>query len=274
MLQLGASVNAVGSPCSWACKVNIFRVHTVMNASCYVCHAVTVTVRGVVAYEYAMFPIPTHLPRKATTQDPSSKLLSKISLTNAKSLSSVVAASWVAELDQAIIGSKVRPTFGFCKPCTNHSQAKIHERLRADLPLFEKQFAASDALQERFAALVANVGELDKSVSHPEVAKPRSFHIATSNRFTKLGTISTIVHALSTHAALAQRAQDIETTLDAMEHFLGCRDGFDSLVSLADEGKLPEAVQVSTRLQKLLDAAPPALKEAEVFSSMNVRPSL
>jgi centromere/kinetochore protein ZW10 len=80
-----------------------------------------------------------------------------------------------------------------------------------------------------------------------------------------------MVNALSTHAALAQRTQDTETTLDAMERLLRCREEFDYLFSLANEGKLAEAVQASTRLQNLLDAAPPALKEAEVLSSLKVR---
>jgi hypothetical protein len=59
-----------------------------------------------------------------------------------------------------------------------------------------------------------------------------------------------------------------------MERLLCCREEFDKLVGLANEGKLAEAVQTSTRLQSLLDAAPPALKEAELFSSLKVCPSL
>jgi hypothetical protein len=59
-----------------------------------------------------------------------------------------------------------------------------------------------------------------------------------------------------------------------MEHLLRCREEFDNLVSLANEGKLAEAVQASALLQSLLDAAPPTLKEAEVFSSLKVRSSL
>ncbi|KAH9166349.1 Centromere/kinetochore Zw10-domain-containing protein [Lactarius sanguifluus] len=181
------------------------------------------------------FPTPSHLPRNAAPQDVSSQILSKISSARAKSLNAEVAASWVAELDQAILESK----------------AKIHERINADLPLFEQQFASSEAVQERFAALRANVDELNNAVSHSE-----------------LGIIPTVVHALSTHAALAQRTQDTETTLDAMERLLRCREEFDYLVSLANEGKLTEAVQASTRLQNLLDTAPSALKEAEVLSSL------
>lgn len=48
-------------------------------------------------------------------------------------------------------------------------QAKIHERINADLPLFEQQLASSEAVQERFAALTANVDELNDAVSHSEV---------------------------------------------------------------------------------------------------------
>ncbi|KAH9040476.1 Centromere/kinetochore Zw10-domain-containing protein [Lactarius pseudohatsudake] len=186
------------------------------------------------------FPTPSHLPRNATSQDASSQILSKISSASAKSLNAEVAASWVAELDQAILDHVL-----------TLPQAKIHERINAGLPLFEQQFASSEAVQERFAALRANVDELNDAVSHSE-----------------LGIIPTVVRALSTHAALAQQTQDTEITLDAMECLLRCREEFDYLVSLANEGKLTEAVRASTRLQNLLDTAPPALKEAEVLSSL------
>jgi hypothetical protein len=54
-------------------------------------------------------------------------------------------------------------------------QAKIHERINADLPLFEQQLASSEAVQERFAALTENVDELNDAVSHPEVVKAPVF---------------------------------------------------------------------------------------------------
>ena len=56
------------------------------------------------------FPVPSHLPRKPPPQDISSLILSKISSTDVKTLSAEVAASWVTELDQAILESKVLPT--------------------------------------------------------------------------------------------------------------------------------------------------------------------
>ena len=72
------------------------------------------------------------------------------------------------------------------------------------------------------------------------------------------------------HAALAQQTQDTETTYDAMESLLQCRKEYDALVSLANEGRLDEAVEASARLQGLLDAAPRALTESEVFSNLKV----
>jgi hypothetical protein len=53
------------------------------------------------------FPVPSHLPRKATSQDISSRILSKVSSATAKTLNADLAASWVAELDEAILESKV-----------------------------------------------------------------------------------------------------------------------------------------------------------------------
>lgn len=174
---------------------------------------------------------------ETASQDASSQILSRVSSASARSLNAEAAASWVAELDLAILESK----------------GKIYERINADLPLFEQQLVSSEAVQERFAALTLNVDDLNDAVSHPE-----------------LGIIPTLVHALSTHAALAQRAQDTATTYDAIEQLLRCREEYDNLVGLSNGGNLAEAVQASARLRSLLGAASPALKEADVFSSLEV----
>jgi centromere/kinetochore protein ZW10 len=89
--------------------------------------------------------------------------------------------------------------------------------------------------------------------------------------FAKLGIVPSLLRTLSAHATLAQQAQDTETIYDAMEYLLRCRKEYDSLVSLADEGRLSEAAEASTRLQRLLDGAPPELTEAEVFAHLKVR---
>jgi centromere/kinetochore protein ZW10 len=85
-----------------------------------------------------------------------------------------------------------------------------------------------------------------------------------------LGIIPALLRALSAHATLAQQTQDTETTYDTMEYLLRCRREYDSLSGLSNEGQLVEAVEASTLLQNLLDAAPPALTEAEVFSHLKV----
>lgn len=119
------------------------------------------------------FPVPSHLPRNAASQDISSKILSKIGSTSVKTLSADLTASWVEELDQAILESKVCPIF-ICYYTSHYIlsflQTKIHERIHGDFPLFEQQLASSKAVQERFSALTANVNTLSDAVSHPEVA--------------------------------------------------------------------------------------------------------
>ena len=86
----------------------------------------------------------------------------------------------------------------------------------------------------------------------------------------KLGIIPSLLRTLSAHATLAQQTQDSETTYDAIERLLRCRKEYDSLVILANNGRLSEAVVYSPRLQSLLDSAPPALAEADVFTHLKV----
>jgi centromere/kinetochore protein ZW10 len=67
------------------------------------------------------FPVPSHLPRNASSQDISSRILSKIASTGAKALNADLAASWVEELDCAILESKVHSIFIYYSPCTDSS---------------------------------------------------------------------------------------------------------------------------------------------------------
>jgi centromere/kinetochore protein ZW10 len=67
------------------------------------------------------FPVPSHLPRKAASQDTSSRTLSKISSSTVKTLNAELAASWVAELDEAILESKVHLMSEFYILCTDAS---------------------------------------------------------------------------------------------------------------------------------------------------------
>lgn len=67
------------------------------------------------------FPVPSHLPRKVASQDISSKTLSKISSSTVETLNADLAASWVAELDEAIHESEVRPMSELFPLCTDAS---------------------------------------------------------------------------------------------------------------------------------------------------------
>ena len=75
------------------------------------------------------FPVPSHLPRKAASQDISSRTLSKISSSTAETLNADLAASWVAELDEAILESKVHP---MSELYTLYADIFIDQNTRAD----------------------------------------------------------------------------------------------------------------------------------------------
>jgi centromere/kinetochore protein ZW10 len=54
------------------------------------------------------FAIPDHLPRRSNPHDVSSEILTKIDQATNKSLTASLAGSWLAELDQNILSTKVR----------------------------------------------------------------------------------------------------------------------------------------------------------------------
>ncbi len=118
------------------------------------------------------FPLPAHLPRKKDARDVSTQILTKISETSSKALRAEVASSWVAELDDTIQVTKVRSRWlsrGFASRST-HAQARIHERIAADLPNFERQLATSISVQERMRSLSDNVDTLSESIFDPQVS--------------------------------------------------------------------------------------------------------
>ncbi len=133
------------------------------------------------------FPIPSHLPRKKD-QDVSTELLSKMSETTSKSLTHGLASSWVAELNVAIRQTKVlaHSLIRIYEPSKlNLLQDKIHDRMQADLPSFERQLASSMSVQERLRSLAANVDVLSSTLSNSEVRPIRlslSFELRIERR--------------------------------------------------------------------------------------------
>ncbi|CAL1714224.1 unnamed protein product [Somion occarium] len=180
------------------------------------------------------FPIPTHLPRKRDN-DVSTNLLSKMSDTPSKSLTYEVASSWVTELDNTIRETKRR----------------IHDRIQADLPAFESQLISAKSVQERLQQLSSNVDELSKSISDAES-----------------GLIPRLVMTLTQHATLAQDVSDSDVRFNALLHLSQCKKQLGELTSLTQQGKLPEAVQASEVMDRLLAECPEPLDSAEVMHNL------
>jgi centromere/kinetochore protein ZW10 len=121
------------------------------------------------------FPVPDHLPR-AVPQDISTRILSKVASASTKTLTADLASSWISDLDDTILQTKVRRAlqterflYSLCTP-----QTRIYERIHADLPAFEEQLATSRSAQERLRTLTSNVDALGAAVSHPEVRASRA----------------------------------------------------------------------------------------------------
>ncbi|KAI0042195.1 hypothetical protein FA95DRAFT_1500426 [Auriscalpium vulgare] len=184
------------------------------------------------------FPVPSHLPRNGIPQDISSQILSKVSTTSVKQLNAELAQSWIAELDEVIL----------------HTKTKIHERIHADLPVFEEQLETAKSVQERLQTLTTNVDDLNDSVTNTET-----------------GLIPTLLHALSAHAALAQQTEDAEVMHESLDHLLRCRTEFEALETLVGEGRLPEAVAASAAFEEQLGEAPVPLARSEALSQLRSR---
>ncbi|KAI0091457.1 Centromere/kinetochore Zw10-domain-containing protein [Irpex rosettiformis] len=183
------------------------------------------------------FPVPSHLPRKKN-QDVSTKLLSEISETTFKSLSQEVASKWVAELDVAI----------------RQTKEEIHKRIHSELPAFNQQLSSSKYVQERLQALETNVDKLSTTLSHPET-----------------GLVPNLLSTLTQHAALAQELSDAEVMHQAMSHLAHCKREMQSLASLVEQGRLPDAIALCVGLERSLATAPPPLPSTDVVRDVQRR---
>ncbi|GJE98094.1 hypothetical protein PsYK624_143160 [Phanerochaete sordida] len=183
------------------------------------------------------FPIPTHLPRKKDL-DVSTTVLSKMSETSLKALTHDAASAWVAELDVAI----------------RETKARIHERVQADRPAFERQLASAVSVQERLRTLTANVDGLQHTLSDPQT-----------------GLVPTLVGTLTQHAALAQEAADAEALSGALGYLARCKQEMQELVALVEGGRLPEAVERYTDVERLLGQQQPSLAGTDVYVDLQRR---
>ncbi|KAJ4475078.1 hypothetical protein J3R30DRAFT_3506442 [Lentinula aciculospora] len=178
------------------------------------------------------FPIPSHLPRRAMPQDATSKILSTMDEATHKSLTASLAKSWLEELDATIQSTKER----------------IHDRIHADLPEFERQLQTSKSVQTRLRTLTVEVDSLNHSLHDPES-----------------GLVPSLIKTLTAHLSLAQRATNARIKNEVLTHLVQFRDEFSSLETLVQNGDLPEAVESCTRMEQLLKDAPIALAQSDVY---------
>ncbi|KAJ3784837.1 hypothetical protein GGU10DRAFT_293448 [Lentinula aff. detonsa] len=178
------------------------------------------------------FPVPSHLPQRATPQDVTSKVLSTMDEATNKSLTASLAKSWLEELDATIQSTKDR----------------IHDRIHADLPQFERQLQTSISVQTRLRTLSTQVDSLNHSLHDSES-----------------GLVPSLVKTLTAHSNLAQKATNARIKHEALSHLSHCRKAFSSLDTLVHNGDLPEAVKSCARVEQLLKDAPRALVQSEVY---------
>ena len=76
--------------------------------------------------------------------------------------------------------------------------------------------------------------------------------------------------SLTVHAALAQDTSDAEAIHEALSYLLQCRNAYSSVVSLVSAGKLPEAIENSANMQRLLDGLPESLKQTVAIEDLKV----
>lgn len=183
------------------------------------------------------FPIPAHLPRKKDL-DVSTTVLSKMSETSLKSLNHELASSWVSELETAIRQTKDR----------------IHERVQADLPAFDRQLSSSKSVQQRLQTLSSNVDRLQDALSNPET-----------------GLVPTLIASLTRHASLAQDAADANALQEAMAYLAECKQEMRGLTELVESGRLPEAVEKYQKMEHLLAQRQPSLLGTEVYVDLQRR---
>lgn len=75
---------------------------------------------------------------------------------------------------------------------------------------------------------------------------------------------------MRSHAALAQQTKDAAVLHDTFSHLYRCNVQFQRIQSLAHEGSLSEAVQLSKPLDALIEDSPAALRDTVVMQDLKV----
>ncbi|KAK7061029.1 ribosome biogenesis protein ytm1 [Paramarasmius palmivorus] len=181
------------------------------------------------------FPIPAHLPRKPETQDVTSKILSRMDEATSKTLNASLAKSWLDELDTTIRDTKER----------------IHDRMHADYPQFERELESSITIQKRLKTLKSNVDDLQSSINSPEK-----------------GLVPTLLRALTAHSTLAKEAASARVRYEALSHLSKAHAEYQRLLSLSESGNLPKAVEHCEVISKLLQEMPQPVDQTKAMADL------
>ncbi|THV02478.1 hypothetical protein K435DRAFT_775475 [Dendrothele bispora CBS 962.96] len=184
------------------------------------------------------FPVPSHLPRKALSQDVTAGILTKIDEATTKSLTASLAKEWLDELNATIRSTKQR----------------INDRIRNDLPQFEQQLQSSISVQARLEALTSNVDSLSNSLSDP-----------------KTGLVPSLLRSLNAHSTLAQESTKARIIHEALSHLSKVNAEYQSLSALVQAGQLPEAFEACRHLEQQLAETPTALNESAIMVDLKRR---
>lgn len=79
-----------------------------------------------------------------------------------------------------------------------------------------------------------------------------------------------LLASLTRHAALAQESKDGEVLSQFIQYLHRCHTGFESVDTLVEQGKLPDAVEASKSLDGLLGDAPPSLNQTNAMQDLVV----
>lgn len=117
--------------------------------------------------------------------------------------------------------------------------------------------------------MTINVDTLNDVVSNPQVnnSQYKPPYCLTG---AQTGIISTLLDNLTNHANLAQESADAKVQYEALSQLLQCKTSFESLASLIEAGKLPEAVEACDHLNALLEGVPMNLSRTNVMMDVKV----
>jgi centromere/kinetochore protein ZW10 len=151
-------------------------------------------------------------------------------------------------------------------------QTRIHERIKEDLPEFNRHLETSKSVQNRLQLLSSNVDTLHEALHQPEVCERLLFCARTLAKISpKTGLVPQLLKALTVHSTLTQEAAHAATQYAALAHLRRCRRYFLELQRLVNGGQLAEAVKTSLDMEQSLANAPSPLSKANVLVNLWVR---